>query len=68
MRSLYALLAVGGSRGAWEIDVEDGEVQGQLAVGSDWDPEGPGVEEGEGGEARNMFVVVPVVELVRGDG
>ena len=53
-----------------EVDVVvlDGEVRGLLAVGSDSDPAGPGVEEVEEGEARNTFVVIPVVELVRGDG
>ena len=37
-----------------------------LAVGSD--PTGPGVERGDAGEERDVFIIIPVVELVRGYG
>ena len=47
-------------------EVVEREVRGLLLVGGD--PAGPGVEGGDGAVEGDVLVVVPVVELVQGDG
>ena len=48
------------------VDIVQREVRGPLVVGGD--PAGPGAEGGDGDAEGDVLVVVPVVELVGGDG
>ena len=67
---VFGAVGEGGVRGVFGGggggEVVEREVGGPFLVGGD--PAGPGVEGGDGAVEGDVLVVVPVVELVQGDG